>query len=126
MPSVYDVRANVLFDPETNPSSFPGDFIPAVANAGGVKRALSQRGGHAFGARARAILCLRSLVKIVCLAAMLASSTLSSGGTAHAEFDVTSSETGDDTRDRSLCRVHRRSVAPLRCADLMDTRGDAC
>ena len=85
MQSACEVRALPLFDPETSHSSFPAEIIPAVANAGGVKRAPSQRGGNAFGTRARTVACLRSLGKIVCLAAMLASSTLPPRSIAHAE-----------------------------------------
>jgi hypothetical protein len=83
--SMCEVRAIPLFDPETSHSSFPAEIIPTVANAGGVKRAPSQRGGNAFETRARAVACLRSLGEIVCLAAMLASSTLPPGSTVHAE-----------------------------------------
>ncbi|MFZ0207456.1 MAG: hypothetical protein WAL59_15385, partial [Roseiarcus sp.] len=83
--SACEVRTIPLFDLETSHSSFPAEIIPAVANAGGVKRAPSQRGGNAFGTRARAVACLRSLGKIVCLAAMLAASTLPPHSIAHAE-----------------------------------------
>ena len=85
MQSAREVRTLPSFAQETNRSSFPAEIIPAVANAGGVKRAPSQRGGNAFGTRARAVACLRSLGKIVCLAAMLASSTLPPHSIAHAE-----------------------------------------
>lgn len=85
MQSSCEVRALPLFDPETNRSPFLPEIIPAAANAGDVKRAPSQRGGNAFATRARAVACLRSLGKIVCLAAMLASSTLPPHSVAHAE-----------------------------------------
>ena len=85
MQSACEARAVPLFDPERNNSPFPAEIIPAVANSGGVNRAPSQRGGNAFWARARAVACLRSLGKIVCLSAMLASSTLPPDRTAHAE-----------------------------------------
>jgi hypothetical protein len=85
MQPACEVRALPLFDPQTNRSRFPAEIIPTIANGGSVKRAPSQRGSNAFGTRARAVACLRSLSKIVRLAAMLASSTLPSVGTAHAE-----------------------------------------
>jgi soluble lytic murein transglycosylase-like protein len=85
MRSAWEVPALTLSDPETRRSSFPAEIIPAVANASGIKRAPSQRGGSTFAARARAGVCLPSLIKIVCLASMLASSTLPPSGTAHAE-----------------------------------------
>jgi Transglycosylase SLT domain len=85
MQPACEVRALPLFDPQTNRSPFPAEIIPTIANGGSVKRAPSQRGSNAFGTRARAVACLRSLSKIVRLAAMLASSTLPSVGTAHAE-----------------------------------------
>jgi hypothetical protein len=119
MQPACEVRALPLFDPQTNRSRFPAEIIPTIANGGSVKRAPSQRGSNAFGTRARAVACLRSLSKIVRLAAMLASSTLPSVGTAHAV------ETSDEPCERSLYRLHRRGVAPLRCSDRLDTRGDA-
>ncbi|WP_246731738.1 lytic transglycosylase domain-containing protein [Methylocapsa sp. S129] len=85
MQPTCEVRAFPLLDPETSCSSFPAEIVPAVANHGGVKRALSQRGGNASGTRARASACLRSLSRIVCLAVMLAASTLPRSGIAHAE-----------------------------------------
>jgi hypothetical protein len=80
-----EVRAFPLFDPETSHSSFPAEIVPAVANVGGVKRSPSRRGGSKSGTRVRAVACLRSLGKIVCLAAMLTSSTLLPRSIAHAE-----------------------------------------
>ena len=85
MQPTCEVRAFPLLNPETSCFSFPAEIVPAVANHGGVKRALSQRGGNASGTRARAIACLRSLSRLVCLAVMLASSTLPRGSIAHAE-----------------------------------------
>ena len=125
MQSAREVRALPLFAPETNRSSFPVETIAAAAGVGGVKRAPSQRVANAFEARPRATACLRSLGKIVCLTAMLVSSTLLPDSIAHAENDVTGRETNDGPCDRSLCRLHRRGVAALRCADPLDTRGDA-
>jgi hypothetical protein len=88
MQSVCEARVIPLFDPGTSHPSFAAEIIPAVATAGGVKRAPSQRCGNAFGTRARAVACLRSLGKIVCLAAMLASSTLPPGSPVHAELTL--------------------------------------
>jgi hypothetical protein len=85
MQSSCEVRAILLFDPKTSCSSPLAEIIPAIANAGGVKRGPSQRGGHEFGTRASAPACSRSLGKIVCLALMLASSTLPPGSIALAD-----------------------------------------
>ena len=70
---------------ETNQSSFPAEIIPAVADGGGVRHTPSERGNKAIETGARAAACLRSLGKIVCIAVMLASSTLPRGSIAHAE-----------------------------------------
>ena len=117
--SAREVRALPSFAPETNRSSFPVEIIPAVANGGGVKRAPSQRAGNALPTRASAAACLRPLRKIVCLAAMLASSMLSPALHRARRNDVTCRATGDEPRDRSVRRFHRRGVAPLRCADAL-------
>ena len=85
MQSACEVRAVPLVGPETSHSSFPAEIAPTVANASGAKRAPSQSGGSAFGTRVRAVACLRSLGRIVRLAAMLASSTLPPHSIAHAE-----------------------------------------
>ena len=125
MQPACEVRALPLFDPQTNRSPFPAEIVPAVANGGGVNRAPSQSGSNAFRTRARAVACLRSLGKIVCLAAMLASSTLPPGNIARAEIDGTGCATGDQPRYRSFRRFHRRGVASFRCSDPLDTRSHA-
>ena len=83
--SACDVRVIPLFDPKTSHSSFPAEIIAAVANSGDVERTPSQHRRNTLGTRAPAAARLRSLGKIVCLATMLASSTLAPGGIAYAE-----------------------------------------
>jgi hypothetical protein len=102
MQSACELRALPSFGPTTNPSSFPAETNPAAANDGGVKRTPSQHGCNTLGTRPRTTVCFRSLGAIVCLAAMLTSSTLLPGSNAHA--DSTSRVARRPTTNRALDR----------------------
>jgi hypothetical protein len=99
--SACEFRALPSFGPTTNPSSFPAETNPAAANDGGVKRTPSQRGCNTLGTRPRTTVCFRSLGAIVCLAAMLTSSTLLPGSNAHAD---STSRVARPTTNRALDR----------------------
>jgi hypothetical protein len=99
--SAREVRTLSSFAPETNRSSFPV-ATNATAAGVGVGRTRSLRVACAFEARPRATTGLRSLGRIVCLTAILVSSTLHPDSIAHAE---NTSRVAKPTTDHAIDRL---------------------